>query len=173
MPSQPGVPQSTNRKSEFAWSEEDDICLIQLIQEYHFNWDLVCDGINALRGHFTKVDRTPRECYERWKDGNLTSVTGQINPSTYETAPLNFEECSYRHFPAYIAKLKRGTSKREGQLKGSTTRRRQRQYNVFEAIKRSQRKRDQVQKQSCMPFETLLSICKADNLLQCRTQSLR
>lgn len=83
---QPPIPKapaaSTSNSSAAPWSEEDDLCLIQLIVQYSFNWDLICDAFNATRSSMNGEKRTPWDCHERWKQNNLTSLSGQINSGT-------------------------------------------------------------------------------------------
>lgn len=45
-------------------------------------------------------------------------------------------------FIAYVTKLKKDLSRRPSLLKFDSARKRQRQYNVFEAIKKTQKKRE-------------------------------
>jgi hypothetical protein len=78
---QPAVPVPTRVGIvSGVWSEEDDLCLIQLIVQFSFNWDLICDAFNAIRTPVTGEKRRPFDCHERWMHNNLTSLSGQINP---------------------------------------------------------------------------------------------
>ncbi|KAI9310322.1 hypothetical protein BX666DRAFT_1280241 [Dichotomocladium elegans] len=122
-PHQPDMPRS----SATGWTEDDDLCLISLILQYGFNWDLITDAFNSIRGSITGTTRASWECYERWKQNNLTTVSGQVSQG-------------------HIAKLKKEATRRQNLRKFDTAKRRQRQYNVFEAIKRSQKKREEAQK---------------------------
>lgn len=78
---QPPTPQAPQRGSRNigTWTEEDDLCLIQCIVQYSFNWDLICDAFNATRSFINGEKRTPWDCHERWRQNNLTSLSGQIN----------------------------------------------------------------------------------------------
>lgn len=87
QPPIPKAPSSSSSSSSnaivaSAWSEDDDLCLIQLIIQYSFNWDLICDAFNAIRSSINGEKRTPWDCHERWKQNNLTSLSGQINSGT-------------------------------------------------------------------------------------------
>lgn len=77
QPPTPQAPHST--KNTITWSEDDDLCLIQLIVQYSFNWELICDALNGTRVAVNGEKRTPWDCHERWKQNNLTSLSGQIN----------------------------------------------------------------------------------------------
>lgn len=80
---QPPTPQPPNgSRSIGTWTEDDDLCLIQLIIQYSFNWELICDALNATRVPVVGEQRTPWECHERWKHNNLTSLSGQVNSGT-------------------------------------------------------------------------------------------
>ncbi|KAF7724690.1 chromatin modification- protein VID21 [Apophysomyces ossiformis] len=127
---QPPTPQPpSGERSTSAWSEEDDICLISLILQYSFNWELICDAFNTVRTPINGEKRTPWECHEHWKRNNLTSLSGQVNS-------------------AYVAKLKKDLSKRQSLFKFDSAKKRQRQYNIFEAIKKTQKKREESQRTS-------------------------
>lgn len=73
-----------------AWTEDDDLCLIQLIVQYSFNWDLICDALNATRVPVNGEKRTPWDCHERWKQNNLTSLSGQVNSGMYAKGVATF-----------------------------------------------------------------------------------
>ena len=79
IPKAPSYSSSSNAIAASAWSEDDDLCLIQLIVQYSFNWDLICDAFNATRSSINGEKRTSWDCHERWKQNNLTSLSGQIN----------------------------------------------------------------------------------------------
>jgi hypothetical protein len=40
---------------------------------------LICDAFNATRSFINGEKRTPWDCHERWRQNNLTSLSGQIN----------------------------------------------------------------------------------------------
>jgi len=127
---QPPTPQQPNpaiNRHPAAWSDDDDVCLIALIVQYSFNWSLICDAFNSIRRPITGEQRTPYECHERWRQNNLTSLSGQVNA-------------------AYAVKMKRDVAKRISIVKLDGPKKRQRQYNIFEAIKKTQVKREQAQK---------------------------
>ncbi|KAI8996840.1 hypothetical protein BDB01DRAFT_830488 [Pilobolus umbonatus] len=125
---QPAIPpQPATIKQDSNWTEDDDLCLIQLIVQYSFNWDIICDILNSIRIPITGEKRTPWECHERWRQNNLTSLSGQVNA-------------------AYIPQLKKDLAKRPSPLKFDSARKRQRQYNIFEAIKKTQKKREEINK---------------------------
>ncbi|KAI9284069.1 hypothetical protein BC943DRAFT_353222 [Umbelopsis sp. AD052] len=127
---QPPTPQPPNpaiNRHPATWSDDDDVCLITLIVQYSFNWSLICDAFNSIRRPITGEQRTPYECHERWRQNNLTSLSGQINA-------------------AYAIKMKRDNAKRVSIVKLDGPKKRQRQYNIFEAIKKTQVKREQAQK---------------------------
>ncbi|KAI8137829.1 hypothetical protein BJV82DRAFT_583318 [Fennellomyces sp. T-0311] len=121
-PKAPSNPQPGN-----VWSEDDDLCLIQMILQYSFNWNLIADAFNAIRLPKTGEARTPWQCHERWKQNNLTSLSGQVSP-------------------AYASKLKKESSKRPSLIKFDSVKKRQRQYNILESIKKTQKKREELQK---------------------------
>lgn len=73
-PAQPEMPTQTS-----TWSEDDDAYLIQLILQLGFNWELLCDAFNASRSSISGISRRPWELYERWKQNNLTTLSGQVN----------------------------------------------------------------------------------------------
>lgn len=79
---QPPTPQPPNpaiNRHPPTWSDEDDVCLITLIVQYSFNWSLICDAFNSIRRPITGEQRTAYECHERWRQNNLTSLSGQVN----------------------------------------------------------------------------------------------
>jgi chromatin modification-related protein VID21 len=79
---QPPTPQPPNpaiNRHPPTWSDEDDVCLITLIVQYSFNWSLICDAFNSIRRPVTGEQRTAYECHERWRQNNLTSLSGQVN----------------------------------------------------------------------------------------------
>ncbi|KAI8885523.1 hypothetical protein K501DRAFT_284231 [Backusella circina FSU 941] len=130
---QPSTPQApTHPHLAHHWSEDDDVCLISFIIQYSFNWDLICDALNSVRFPLTGEKRTPWECHERWKRNNLTSLSGQVNN-------------------AYASKLKREHSKRSFMHRHDSPHKRQRQANLFDAIKKTQKKRDEAEKQTNPP----------------------
>jgi chromatin modification-related protein VID21 len=83
---QPPTPQPPNpaiNRHPATWSDDDDVCLITLIVQYSFNWSLICDAFNSIRRPITGEQRTPYECHERWRQNNLTSLSGQINAGKF------------------------------------------------------------------------------------------
>lgn len=82
IPKAPALTSSNSGSSSASWSEEDDLCLIQLILQYSFNWELICDAFNTTRSSINGENKTPWDCHERWKQNNLTSLSGQINSGT-------------------------------------------------------------------------------------------
>ncbi|KAI7861721.1 hypothetical protein BDF14DRAFT_259161 [Spinellus fusiger] len=126
----PSTPQPPSGSRAFSnWNEEDDLCLISLIIQYSFNWGLICDALNSIRAPANGERRTAWECHERWRQNNLTSLSGQVNI-------------------AYMPKLLRSELpvRRQALVKFDAPKKRQRQYNIFEAIKKTQKKRDEAQK---------------------------
>lgn len=98
QPPIPKAPASTSSTSSTAaWSEEDDLCLIQLIVQYSFNWELICDAFNATRSSINGENRTPWDCHERWKQNNLTSLSGQINSGTHQDSLDTLPYSLHRH----------------------------------------------------------------------------
>ncbi|RCH79783.1 chromatin modification- protein VID21, partial [Rhizopus stolonifer] len=127
-PQQPVPPQPSHRSSHSGhWSEDDDVCLITFIIQYSFNWELIADAFNAARLSITGEKRTPWECYERWRRNNLTSLSGQVSM-------------------AYTSKLKRELKSKPVVVRFDSPQKRQRQYNMFEAIKKTQKKREEAEK---------------------------
>ncbi|KAI8089856.1 uncharacterized protein BX664DRAFT_315017 [Halteromyces radiatus] len=124
---QPSTPPVSHTHAPNTWSEDDDVCLIKLILQYSFNWDLICDTLNADRLPISGLRRTPWECHERWRLSNLTSLSGQINS-------------------IYVPKMKKEFTRRPALVRLDSTSKRHRQYNIFEAIKRTQKKREEAQK---------------------------
>jgi chromatin modification-related protein VID21 len=110
------------------WSEDDDICLISFIIQYSFNWDLICDALNSVRLPITGKKRTPWECHDRWKRNNLTSLSGQVSS-------------------VYTSKLKRELNRRPSTVYFDSPQKRQRQHFIAEAIKKTQKKREESEKQ--------------------------
>lgn len=146
-PAQPVAPVQTS-----TWSEDDDVYLIQLILQLGFNWDLICDAFNSARSSISGTERRPWELYERWKQNNLTTLSGQVNAGKLPEYLGILSFWGGRDglrilfsVVAYASKVKKDASKRQSS-KIDVAKRRQRQYNVFEAIKRSQKKREEAQK---------------------------
>lgn len=126
-PPQPGSPRQSS-----GWTEEDDLCLINQIMQFGFNWELITDTFNAARHPFTGVTRASWECYERWKHNNLTTLSGRVSS-------------------AQLSKLKKDAN-RKSHRRFDNAKRRQRQYTVFEAIKQSQKKREEAQRSTSKCF---------------------
>ncbi|ORX48007.1 hypothetical protein DM01DRAFT_141825 [Hesseltinella vesiculosa] len=126
-PAQPPVPKQAFCHPLSTWSDDDDICLIKLIHDYSFNWTLICDTLNAHRLPISGLKRTAWECYTRWKQRNLVSLTGQVNAD-------------------YVPKMKKDHNRRLALVRLDSTSKRHRQYNIFEAIKKTQQKREDAQK---------------------------
>ncbi|CAO3653154.1 unnamed protein product [Mucor fragilis] len=136
---QPSTPQppSNFQHASTHWSEDDDVCLISFIIEYSFNWDLICDALNAVRVPLTGERRTPWECHDRWKRNNLTSLSGQVSS-------------------AYTSKLKRELQRRPATIRFDSPHKRQRQHNIFEAIKKTQKKREEAENSLQPPLPLLV-----------------
>lgn len=79
-PTTPGDPKNIG-----IWTEDDDLCLIQLIVQYSFNWSLITDAFNSIRVPVTGEHRTPWQLHERWRQNNLTSLSGQVSPGKRDT----------------------------------------------------------------------------------------
>ncbi|KAI8344610.1 hypothetical protein BC941DRAFT_13442 [Chlamydoabsidia padenii] len=126
VPPTPQAPPSGARPPSI-WTEEDELCLISLIAQFSFNWELICDAFNSIRAPVAVEKRTPWELHERWRQKNLTTLSGQINP-------------------AYATKLENEPTRLQSIVKFDIARKKQRQYSIFEAIKKTQRKREEIQK---------------------------
>lgn len=100
--------------------------------QFGFNWELITDTFNAARTPFTGVTRSSWECHERWKQNNLTTLSGQVSS-------------------AQLSKLKKDAN-RKSHRRFDNAKRRQRQYTVFEAIKQSQKKREEAQRSTSKCF---------------------
>jgi hypothetical protein len=152
---QPPTPQPPNpaiNRHPATWSDDDDVCLITLIVQYSFNWSLICDAFNSIRRPITGEQRTPYECHERWRQNNLTSLSGQINAGKFPFPINQLRVDAYLTnviLAAYAIKMKRDNAKRVSIVKLDGPKKRQRQYNIFEAIKKTQVKREQAQKPNC------------------------
>ncbi|RCH78696.1 chromatin modification- protein VID21, partial [Rhizopus stolonifer] len=131
LPVQPEPPLNREYLSPPQWSEEDDICLISCILQFSFNWELVADSLNSVRLPVTGEKKTSFDCHERWRRQGLTSVTGQVSNM-------------------YASRVKKELTPRKAQpptiTRFDSPQKRQRQYNLFEAIKKTQRKRDELVK---------------------------
>ncbi|CAO3597127.1 unnamed protein product [Absidia cylindrospora] len=99
------------------WTEDDDLCLISLIMQFSFNWDLICNAFNSIRAPLVSGKRTPWELYEHWRQNNLTTLSGEVNQD-------------------YAIKLENYLSKPPSIVKFDSLRKKQRQYGIFEAIKK-------------------------------------
>lgn len=130
-PSQPEPPVNREYLPSPQWTEEDDVCLISCILQYSFNWELVADSLNSVRLPITGEKKTPFDCHERWRRQGLTSVTGQV--STLYAPRIKREFSPKRAQPPTITRF-------------DSPQKRQRQYNLFEAIKKTQRKREELVK---------------------------
>lgn len=148
---QPPTPkQSPETQPASSWTEEDDLCLIQMILQYSFNWNLVTDAFNAIRLPKTGERRTAWQCHERWKQNNLTSLSGQVSPGKLKNGWLFKLVTKRAMIIAYISKLKREASKRPSIVRFESTKKRQRQYNILDSIQRTQKRRDEIQKPAGM-----------------------
>lgn len=78
---QPSTPQQppTIKQQSIPWTEDDDVCLIQQILQYSFNWELIADALNQIRVPITEEKRSSFECHQRWQEQNLTTLSGQVN----------------------------------------------------------------------------------------------
>jgi hypothetical protein len=79
LPPTPKAPSFGTRPPGI-WTEDDDLCLISLIVQFSFNWELICDAFNSIRAPMAVEKRTPWELHEHWRQNNLTTVSGQVNP---------------------------------------------------------------------------------------------
>ncbi|CAG8612339.1 9709_t:CDS:2, partial [Scutellospora calospora] len=55
-----------DQEPSYAWYPEDDELLMSLTKQYQYNWDLIADAWNSLRGILTGYPRTPWACFNRW-----------------------------------------------------------------------------------------------------------
>ncbi|CAG8490848.1 19791_t:CDS:10 [Racocetra persica] len=55
-----------DQEPSYAWYPEDDELLMSLTKQYQFNWELIADTWNSLRGILTGYPRTPWACFNRW-----------------------------------------------------------------------------------------------------------
>ncbi|KAI7818843.1 hypothetical protein BC939DRAFT_275951 [Gamsiella multidivaricata] len=75
----PAPPGPLAPKTPVVWTSEEDDLLTTLIKPYQYNWDLVSDLFNSMRGPIAPSERrTPWDCYERWakKEGPLSIGNG-------------------------------------------------------------------------------------------------
>ncbi|CAG8641870.1 16121_t:CDS:10 [Dentiscutata erythropus] len=55
-----------DQEPSYAWYPEDDELLMSLTKQYQYNWDLIADTWNSIRGILTGYPRTPWACFNRW-----------------------------------------------------------------------------------------------------------
>lgn len=63
----PAQPSAQAQKSPITWTNEEEDLLMSMIKPYQYNWDLISDLFNSMRGPIASSERrTPWDCYERW-----------------------------------------------------------------------------------------------------------
>ncbi|ORZ19571.1 hypothetical protein BCR42DRAFT_435431 [Absidia repens] len=94
--------------------------------QFSFNWDLICNVFNSIRTPLVGGKRTPWELYELRRGKNLTTLSGQVNQG-------------------YANKLESYLSKLSSTVKFDSLRKKEPQYGIFEAIKKTHKERKENQ----------------------------
>ncbi|OZJ02938.1 hypothetical protein BZG36_04554 [Bifiguratus adelaidae] len=149
-------PPSGSSKHASTWTDEDDSLLLSLTRQFQYNWDLINETLNSVRGPITGERWRPYDCYMRWKEKEpptnmasgpvltgwrtdglpVTSPAGAIQPASSTSANAN----------------KKKDLLRKSGSKPESMRKKQRTYAIFEAIKRTQKKRESQKPTASQPI---------------------
>ncbi|WVO13268.1 hypothetical protein L204_100881 [Cryptococcus depauperatus] len=59
-------PSAHHLRPQLPWSSEEDECLLRLVSQFPFNWDLIADAFNTEMVFISVERRNAYECWERW-----------------------------------------------------------------------------------------------------------
>lgn len=145
----PTPPGPLAAKNTIVWTSEEDELLTSLIKPYQFNWDLIADIFNSMRGPIISSERrTPWDCYEKWskKDGPQSGGSSSGAETGSGLIPIGNLPTSSGSTPSSPkARKDKDGKKIVTSIKVDPARKKQRSLSLLEAMKKTAKKREAVQ----------------------------
>ncbi|CAG8795930.1 23537_t:CDS:10, partial [Gigaspora margarita] len=141
-----------DQEPSYAWYPEDDELLMSLTKQYQYNWELIADTWNSIRGIITGYPRTPWACFNRWtqkEDMSQFDYQEWTEDSNSISTPDTNDETSSTAGPSTISnRPKRDLPKK---IQRQEIMKPRRNSNLMEAMRKSAKKRqDAAMKQGQM-----------------------
>lgn len=142
----PTPPGPLAQKVSVVWTSEEDDLLLSMIKPYQYNWDLISDMFNSMRGPILSSERrTPYDCYDRWskKDGPQSGPNGVGADSGSGLIPIgNLPTGSTSTPPSPKARKDKDGKKIVTSIKADPAKKKQRSLSMLEAMKKAMKKRE-------------------------------
>ncbi|KAF9350215.1 chromatin modification- protein VID21, partial [Mortierella sp. AD094] len=143
----PTPPGPLAQKNSILWTNEEDDLLMSLIKPYQFNWDLISDLFNSMRGPIISSERrTSWDCYEKWAkkelplSGGSSSTSSDASSSLIPIGSLPAGSGSTPSSPK--ARKDKDGKKIVAAIKTDPVRKKQRSLSLLEAMKKASKKRE-------------------------------
>ncbi|KAI0957451.1 hypothetical protein AcW1_005838 [Taiwanofungus camphoratus] len=149
----PGPPKDGRRRTvDHVWTSNEDVLLKQLAEKYPNNWLLIADAFNSSRVTISTDKRSARDCFDRWNArwGNRPVSTCDATeddalPSTLST-PTQMTTRGYKRSANTNVALANINNVSASAGPPSEPRKRRRHNLMYDAIRKSIRKKETAQK---------------------------
>ncbi|KAG5513947.1 hypothetical protein PMAC_000569 [Pneumocystis sp. 'macacae'] len=145
----PNMPlNSENRKP--IWTSDEDDLLMTYLPKYQFNWEFVAQTLTPSIKWVSPLEKkTAWDCFERWAqlDPHAFNVTfiGPYAKTAYAKLEPILKNAKTSNYGVFRSKKDIGNSQQNIKSK------RQRQFNMFDAIRKTMKKREVSQKLNAGP----------------------
>ncbi|KAF9979824.1 chromatin modification- protein VID21, partial [Modicella reniformis] len=146
----PAQPSTQAQKGPASWTNEEEDLLMSLIKPYQYNWDLISDLFNSMRGPIASSERrTPWDCYERWakKEGPQSGSNSTGGETSSGLIPIGLPASSGSTPPSPKARKDKDGKRIMTTLKTDPVRKKPLAFSqsLMEAMKKSSKKRENAQ----------------------------
>ncbi len=142
-------PGYRHRHAEVTWTPQDDAILKQLIDKYPSNWILVAEAFNTTRGTISTDKRTPSECLERWRVRLLGAATpAEEDVRAVPQTPTT--QMTTRGTKRSLSITTPTSASSSAPITQGEPRKRRRHNLIHEAVRKANKKKEQLQKQQGM-----------------------
>ncbi|KAF9159697.1 chromatin modification- protein VID21, partial [Actinomortierella ambigua] len=164
----PNQPAASANRPPVTWAADEEDLLISLVKPYQFNWELVADLFNSMRGPIPSSERrTPWDCYERWakretlQAGANTTATDSSSSSSGLIPIGNLPSANGPSPTSPKSRKDKDGKKLVASIKIDPIKKKQRSLGLLEAIRRSTKKREQALKNNPSPAVAAAAAKKA------------
>lgn len=142
----PTPPGAQALKNVVVWTADEEDLVMSLIKPYQYNWDLIAELYNAMRGPMIPSERrTSWDCYEKWakKEGPQSSQNSASTESGSGLIPIgNMPSGSGSAPTSPKARKDKDGKKVMATIKIDATKKKQRSLSLMEAMKKAAKKRE-------------------------------
>jgi len=145
----PAPPGPLASKTPIVWSGDEEDLLMTIIKPFQYNWDLISDLFNNMRGPIISSERrTPWDCYEKWskKEGSTSGSNGTSAENGSGLIPIgSLPNSAGSTPPSPKARKDKDGKKILTPIKVDLAKKTQRSLGLLEAMKKASKKREATQ----------------------------